>query len=114
VRFARSGCRGDVGGGRPVPRQQIVDAVHFVIGDAPEEVPQVGERIDAGELAGFDQAVDRRGAVAAGVGAGEQPVLAAEGNRPVILPMSGRNSSSTTAGTRFMGVASGGNTASNG
>ena len=46
------------------------------------------------------------------IGAGEEAVLAAEGNRPVILPMSGRRSRSIIAGTRSMGAASGASTAS--
>lgn len=57
-----------------------------MIGDAGEDVAQVGKRIDAAQLAGFDQAVDRRGAVAARVGAGEQPVLAADGDEAFIVP----------------------------
>jgi hypothetical protein len=44
---------------------------------------------------------------AALVGAGEQGVLAVEGDRPAILPMSGRRSRSTIAGTPSMGVVSG-------
>ena len=60
-----------------------------MIGDAGEDVAQAGERVDAVELAGFDQSVDRGGAGAAAVGAGEQPVLP-----KVILPMSGRKSKS--------------------
>ena len=47
-----------------------------MIGDAPEDITQVSERVDAAQLAGFDQTVDRCGAGAAAVGAGEQPVFA--------------------------------------
>ena len=43
--------------------------------------------------------------MAAGIRAGEQMVLAAERNRPVILPISGRKSSSIIAGTHTMGAA---------
>ena len=66
--------------GIPVPGQQFGDAVDRVVGDAGEHVAQPGLRIEAVELGGLDQRVDGRGALAAGVGAGEQPVLPAEGD----------------------------------
>jgi transposase len=46
-----------------------------VIGDAGEHVGNVELRVEAIELGGFNQRVHRRGAPAAGVGAGEQIVL---------------------------------------
>jgi hypothetical protein len=49
-----------------------------VIGDAGQHVGEVVLRVAAVELGGLDQGVDRRGAVAAGVGTGEQIVLAAD------------------------------------
>jgi hypothetical protein len=45
----------------------------------------------------------------AGIGAGKQVILAANGNRPVILPMSGRRSRSIIAGTHSKGAAFGAN-----
>ena len=51
-----------------------------MIGDAGEHVGEPGLRIDVVELGGLDQRVDRRGALAAAIGAGEQPVLAAQGD----------------------------------
>ena len=80
--------------------------------DAGDGVGEIGVRLDAAELAGLDQGRDGRPVLGAAVGAGEQSVLAVQGNRPVILPMSGMRSSSITAGTRFMGVVSGATTAS--
>ena len=85
-----------------------------VIGDAGEHVGEPGLRVDAVELGGADQRVDRRRAFAAAIGAGRTARLAAERNRAAILPMSGRRSRSTTAGTRSMGVVSGVSTASGG
>src|SRR5437868_2274818 len=49
--------------------------------------------------------VDRGGAAAASIQASKQVILAANGNRPVILPISGRRSRSIIAGTHFMGAA---------
>jgi hypothetical protein len=59
--------------------------------------------LDGIELGGFDEGTDDRPAAGAAVTAGEQVVLAAEGNRAVILPMSGKMSKFVTAGTRSMG-----------
>ena len=60
------------------PRQQFVDPIDRVLGDALEHVAQVGLEVEAVELRGAEQGVDRGGALAAVVGAGEQPVLATE------------------------------------
>src|SRR5258706_15558608 len=64
--------------GRPVPREQLVEPPGRVGSDAREQVAEVGLRIDAVELGGFDQAVEGGRPQAALVRAGEQPVLAAE------------------------------------
>ena len=53
-----------------------------MVGDAAEDVAQIGLGVEAVELGGFDQGVDGGGAFAAGVGAGEQVVLAAQGQGP--------------------------------
>jgi hypothetical protein len=42
----------------PVPRQQLVDPLGRIIGDAGEDVGESCPRIDIVELAGFDQRVD--------------------------------------------------------
>jgi len=65
-----------------VPGQQFVDAVDRVIGDAREHVAEVGFRIDAVQLGRADQAVDRGGAVAAGIGSSKQVVLAIMDHHP--------------------------------
>ena len=70
-------------------------------GDAREDVGEPGLRIDAVHLRRHDQAIHGRGASAA-IGAGEEPVLPSEGNRPFILPVLGAKSKFITVGTRFM------------
>ena len=98
---------------RPVKSAQAVAAmfqgssspmrVDRVIGDAGEHVGELGLGVEAVELGGLDRGRAMHGrAVAALVGAGEERVLAAEGDHPVILPMSGRKLSSTTAGILSM------------
>src|ERR1700741_5506051 len=52
-----------------------------MIMQAREDVGEPSLRIDVVELGGLDQRVDHGGAVAALVGAGEGPVLAAHGDR---------------------------------
>ena len=61
-------------------------------------------RIDIVQFGGDDQAVQRCRPLSAAVGTREQPSFSAEGNRPVILTMSGRRSRSIIAGTHSMGV----------
>jgi hypothetical protein len=51
-----------------------------VFSDAGEQVGEVVLRIETVELGAFDQRVDRRGAAAAGIGAGKQVILAANGD----------------------------------
>lgn len=53
-----------------------------MVGDAGQNVPEIGLGIEAVELGALDQGVDDGGALAAGVGAGEEPVLTADGERP--------------------------------
>ena len=74
--------------------------------DVAQDIGQPGARIDAVELGGDDQRVDSSGALAAAVGAAEQPSLTAEGNRVVILPISSRLSKCIIDGTPSMGGAS--------
>jgi hypothetical protein len=69
-------------------------------------------RIEAVELGAFDQRINRGGAAAASIGAGKQVILTANGNRPVILPISGWRSRSIIAGTPSIGAASGANMSS--
>ena len=71
-----------------------------MIGDAGEHVGEPGLRIDVVEPCGLDQGVHDGGTLAAAIGAGEQPRLAAERNLAVILPISGRMLWSNIAGIR--------------
>lgn len=59
--------------GLPVPGQQRVDPAGWMRGDPAEHVSQPDLRIDIVQLGGDDQRLHRRGALAAAVGAREQP-----------------------------------------
>ena len=59
----------------PVPGQEFVNALGGVIRQTSQDVGEPGLRIDVIELGGGDQRVDRSGAPAAFVGAGEGPVF---------------------------------------
>jgi hypothetical protein len=83
-----------------------------MIGDAGEHVGDIVLRVETVELGGLDQGIDCRGAATTGIGAGKQVILAANGNRPVILPISGRRSRSIIAGTHSMDAVFGANTSS--
>lgn len=63
------------------PWEQLLDAVDWMIGDAGQHVAEIGFGIKAIEFGTADQAVNRGGAFAAGIGAGEQLVFAAECDR---------------------------------
>jgi hypothetical protein len=53
-----------------VPGKQVGDALDGMVGDAPEDVAQIGLGVEAVELGALDQGIDRRGALAAGIRAG--------------------------------------------
>ena len=61
-----------------------------MFGDAAEHVAEVGFWVEVVQLGGFDEAVEGGGAFGATVRTGEQLILAADGHRAVILPVSGR------------------------
>lgn len=64
------------------PRQQFVDlAVRVAIDDPGDDVGEICVRLDANELAGFDQRGDDGPVFAATVRAGEQGVLAVQRDR---------------------------------
>jgi len=65
---------------RDIPRQQFVEPIDGVIRDALEHVVQVGEGLDVVELGGADEGVERRGALSAGIGSGEEIILSAQGD----------------------------------
>lgn len=90
---------------RDVPGQQVVQAVHRVRADAGNDMAQVSLGLHAVERGRADQRVEKGGALASRVAAGEEPVLSSKSNLAVILPMSGRTSSSTIAGIRYTGGA---------
>ncbi len=92
----------------PVPREEFGNAPRRVVSEAGEHVGEVGLRVETIELGAFDQRIDCGGTAAAGIGAGEQIIFAANGNRRFILPISGRRSKSTIAGTRCMDAGFGG------
>src|SRR5512132_686082 len=87
-----------------VPGKQVADAIDGVVGDAGEHVAEPGFWIEAVELGGLDQGIEGGGTITASVGPGKKVVFPAEGNRAVILPMSGRKSKFVTAGTHSTGA----------
>ena len=89
----------------PIPGQEFGNAPRRMVGDADEHVGEIVLRVETVELGTLDQGVDCSGAAASGIGAGKQIILAANGNRPVILPISGRRSKSIIDGTHSMGAA---------
>ena len=88
-----------------MPGQELVQLGSRVIIDPAEHIGEPGLRIDVVELGGLDQGEHRSGPFPTPIGAGEQPRAAADGNRPVILPISGRRSKSIIDGTHSMGAA---------
>src|ERR1700746_830168 len=64
----------------PVPGQEFGDTSGRMIGDTGEHVGDIVVRVETVELCGLDQRVDRSGAAAAGIGAGKQVILAANGD----------------------------------
>jgi hypothetical protein len=92
--------------GCPGPRHKLVDAGRGPeIDELGEYVCEVGLRVDAGELAGFNKRSDAGPVLRAEIVAGKQSVLAIDRNLEVILPISGRMSSFTIAGIRCAGGA---------
>ena len=64
----------------PVPGQEFSDEASRVVGDAEEQVSEIVLRVEAVELGALDQRIERSGAAAAGIGAGKQIILAANGD----------------------------------
>ena len=52
-----------------------------MIGDAGQDVGEIGLRIDAVQLGRLDDGVENSGPLAAGIGAGEEIILPSEGQR---------------------------------
>ena len=57
----------------PAPGEEFVDTRSLVVGDAAQDIGEPSLWVDAVELGGADQGVDRRCALAATIGAREQP-----------------------------------------
>ena len=70
-----------------MPGQELLQPGSRVIIDPAEDIGEPGLRVDVVELGGLDQGEHRSGALAAPIRAGEEPSSAADGNRPVILPI---------------------------
>ena len=62
----------------PVPRQQLVEPVRWVIGDAGQHIGEPGLRVDIVHLRCGNEAVHDGGAFAATIGAAEEPGFPAE------------------------------------
>src|SRR6202040_1041258 len=82
VRRAGADLGSGAGGvhGLPIPGQEFGDASRRMVGDAGEHVGKVMLRVEAVELGTFNQRIDRGGAAAAGIGAGEQIIFTANGD----------------------------------
>jgi hypothetical protein len=76
----------------PVPGKQVADAIDGMVGDAGENVAQIGLRVESAHLGGLDEGIHRCRANAAGIGAGKKVVFPGHRNLAVILPISGRMS----------------------
>ena len=83
---------------RPIPGQEFVDPPGGMILQSRQDIGEPSLRVDVVELGGFDERVDGGGATAAVIRSCEYPVVAADRNLAVILPISGRMSSSIIAG----------------
>ena len=65
-------------------RRQFIDAAVGMSADDPgDDVGEIGVRLDAVELGGFDERGDDGPMLRAAVGAGEERILAGQGQRPV-------------------------------
>jgi hypothetical protein len=89
----------------PIPWQQFGKSALWDVGDAAEHVGEPSQRIDVIELGRHDQRGHGGSPVGATFGAGEEPRFSAKCNLAVILPISGRMSSSTIAGIHCTGGA---------
>jgi hypothetical protein len=68
---------------RVCPGHQLIETgLGVAVDDAGNDVGQIAVRLDAEELAAFDQRGDDRPMLGAAIGAGEEGVFAREGNRP--------------------------------
>ena len=66
----------------PIPRQQFVDPLRWVIREFCQHIGKPGLGVDAVELAGFDQCIDGGGPMPSRVRACKSPIRPAEGHTP--------------------------------
>jgi hypothetical protein len=91
--------------GLPIPRQEIRYLICGIVRQPGQHVGEPSLWIDIIELACRHQGINGGCAVPSGIGACKCPIAAADGNLAVILPISGRMSSSIIAGIRCAGEA---------
>src|SRR5215469_10418119 len=72
--------------GWPYPGQQLRDPVHGVVGNAADDLAQIGFRVEPIKFRRLDQRRHQCGALAAGIGARECPVVPAPLRRGSRLP----------------------------
>jgi hypothetical protein len=104
--FLRPSCCQFICEGFPRPREQLVDPVDRVVGNARDDVAQVGFGIESVTLAGLDERIHFGGTNSSAVRTGEEIIFPAQDNRPIILPTSGRKLRSIIAGIRCMDAVS--------
>jgi hypothetical protein len=98
-------------GRRPVPGQQFGQArARPTLGQAVDDVGEIGVRIEPVHASRFNNRVNVCGAETAFVAAEKEKILPCDCNLALILPISGKMSSSIIAGIRCTG---GGRTAFN-
>src|ERR1700720_732863 len=59
----------------PVPGQKFADAIDRMIGDAGQNIAQIGLRVEAIHFGGLDEGVHRGGSHAAGIGASKEIIF---------------------------------------
>lgn len=89
-------------GGFPIPRQEFIQSIVFVIMDAIKDVCQICLRIETIHLRRLDDGQRTRQRFGATVGARKQPVAASNPQFPFILPMSGKFRAFITVGTPIL------------
>ena len=87
-----------------VPRRQVVEPIDLVIGQAVQEIGDIGLGIEVTQLCGLDDGHDGGCIFCAAVGAGEGPIASSDDKSPFILPMSGMSWEFITAGIPIMGT----------
>jgi hypothetical protein len=79
--YARNSCCQFICDGFPRPREQLVDSVDRVIGDARDDVAQVGFWVEPVELGSLDERVHLCGSNSAAVRTREEIIFSAQDQR---------------------------------